>query len=150
MKEIYKNLGFLGFPNYEVSNLGNVKKTGENTILEQGINKDGYPCVLLYKPSNNPIKGNSYYTYKIEELVAEAFPDKPNSEEDKEEHKENISAVKIIALILSSLFNLFLIIVTIIFCLVIIFCAVTILGKYYLPIFMIITLTIYSIERSEE
>lgn len=134
MKEIYKNLGFLGFPNYEVSNLGNVKKTGENTILEQGINKDGYPCILLCKPSNNLIKGNSYYTYRIEELVAEAFPDKPNNEEHKEEHKEDISALKIISLILSSLFNLFLNIVTIIFYLVIIFCAVTIFWKYCLPV----------------
>ena len=90
MKEIYKNLGFLGFPNYEVSNLGNVKslnynKTGKAQILKLKKNNKGYLIVGLYK--NNKQKWSL-----VHRLVAEAFisnPDNLPQINHKDENKTN-------------------------------------------------------------
>lgn len=60
-----------GFP-YSVSSLGNVRndKTGKNLSL--GVDKDGYPRVVLYGP-----EGKRYV--RVHKLVAEAF--KPRKDE---------------------------------------------------------------------
>ena len=90
MKEIYKNLGFLGYPNYEVSNLGNVRSlnyrnTGKIQLLKAVNNGSGYLQVNLWK--NGKMKH-----YSVHRLVAEAFipnPDNLPEINHKDENKEN-------------------------------------------------------------
>lgn len=90
MKEIYKNLGFLGFPNYEVSNLGNVKSlnyhsTGKAQLLKQRIHKDGYSEVKLSRNNKGKI-------FKVHRLVASAFILNPSNLPQinhKDENKSN-------------------------------------------------------------
>jgi len=77
MKEIYKNLGFLGYPNYEVSNLGNVKSlnyhsTGKTQLLKPEKIISGYLRIPLSK--NNKKK-----RFLIHRLVAMAFIPNPNN-----------------------------------------------------------------------
>lgn len=74
MEEIWKTIE--SFPNYQVSNLGRVKSlnynhTGEEQILKQGINKKGYPRVVLMM---NRIKRSVC----VHILVAEVFLIKSN------------------------------------------------------------------------
>ena len=90
MKEIYKNLGFLGFPNYEVSNLGNVKSlnyrsTGKAQVLKPADSGKGYLFVNLYKNGKNKM-------FKVHRLVAMAFipnPDNLPEINHKDENKQN-------------------------------------------------------------
>lgn len=78
------------YPEYMVSNLGNVKslnynRTGKEKILKQAINNYGYCCVTLCKEGK--IK---YYT--THRLVANAFLDNPNNYpciNHKDENKQN-------------------------------------------------------------
>lgn len=65
------------YPNYHVSNLGNVKslnykKTGKEKILKGGKNKDGYLQVGLCKEGKR-------ITHTIHRIVATAFIDNPNN-----------------------------------------------------------------------
>ncbi len=64
MKEEYRNIE--GFPNYQVSNLGNVRNIKKNTQKTPGNDKHGYLKVDLYKNSKRT-------TRKIHRLVADAF-----------------------------------------------------------------------------
>lgn len=65
MSEIWKNV--IGFENYEVSNLGNVRnKSGR--ILKQSVNLRGYCQVILYSGTHNSRKAKV-----VHRLVAEAF-----------------------------------------------------------------------------
>lgn len=71
MNEVWKNLQNIGYPNYYVSNLGNVK--GKNGILK--YSKSGslkYPCVKLYNEKGNRI-------FLVHRLVAMMFVDNPNN-----------------------------------------------------------------------
>ena len=75
MEEIWKDIQ--GYPNYQISNMGNVKSlnyrcTGKEKILKPAKNKDGYFYVGLCKQGK--VK-----TYKIHRLVAETFIDNPNN-----------------------------------------------------------------------
>ena len=69
MTEIWKDI--IGYDNYQVSNLGNVKSlnyrhTGKEQVLKAGKNKDGYLYIILCK--NGKTK-----KYLIHRLVYEAF-----------------------------------------------------------------------------
>jgi hypothetical protein len=85
MEKVYRNLGFLGYPNYEVSNKGDVvslnyKKTGQRHPLTLNLSKKGYVYVWL---------GKWEYVHR---LVASAFIENPNNlpcVNHKDENKSN-------------------------------------------------------------
>ena len=62
---------------YLVSNLGNIKSLRTNTILKDFKNKDGYCRVALWD-------GSGYTKKSVHILVAEAFLEKPISDEKLE------------------------------------------------------------------
>ncbi len=68
--ETYKNI--IGFENYEVSNLGNVRNKTTGRILKPIINSKGYKCVSL--SNNNKIK-----IHKVHRLVGIAFIPNPKN-----------------------------------------------------------------------
>lgn len=86
--EIWKDIP--DYPNYQVSNLGNVKSlnynhTGKEGLLKQGKQKNGYLSVFLYKD----VKGKTFYVHK---LVAMVFLENPYNYpcvNHKDENKEN-------------------------------------------------------------
>ena len=96
MKEEWKEIK--GYPNYMVSNKGNLKSLGRwvykeyrgkrwqrEKILKPSVNKDGYLFVGLYK--NRKVK-----YFKVHRLVAEAFISNPNNlpqVNHKDENKQN-------------------------------------------------------------
>lgn len=69
-KEIWRTIN--EFPNYEVSNLGNVRNKKTKRVLKPTKNNNGYLCVSLYRSG---IKKNHY----IHRLVAEAYLDNLNN-----------------------------------------------------------------------
>lgn len=88
--EIWKSLDFLGYPDYEVSTLGNVKSlnyrhTGKEKILKQMKHKNDYLHISLYRNG----KHKNYDTHR---LVALAFISNPNNlpqVNHKDENKQN-------------------------------------------------------------
>ena len=89
--EIWKSLEFLGYPEYEVSNFGNVKSLPRNTtkggIMKQFKNCCGYLYVSL---CNN----NKHKKFTIHRLVALTFLENDNPTEKTQvnhldENKEN-------------------------------------------------------------
>lgn len=85
--EIWKSLDFLGYPDYEVSTLGNIKslKRGKEKILKQSKCNNGYSFVCLYNNGKTKV-------YKIHRLVAITFISNPNNlpqVNHKDENKEN-------------------------------------------------------------
>lgn len=90
--EIWKSLDFIGYPNYQISNWGQVKSlnyrhTGKERLLKQGKKKNGYLFVGLSK--NN--KRKYFYVHK---LVVLAFipndnPIDKNEINHLDENKEN-------------------------------------------------------------
>ena len=64
MKEIYKTIKH--FPNYLISNLGNVLNKKSGKFLLPGLDKDGYEVVVLSKNGETTTK-------KVHRLVAKAF-----------------------------------------------------------------------------
>lgn len=85
--EIWESLVFLGYPNYEVSNIGRVKslKFGKERILKQGKMKNGYLFVVLCENGKRKL----FYVHK---LVAIAFIPNPQNIpiiNHKDENKEN-------------------------------------------------------------
>jgi hypothetical protein len=83
-KEVWKNI--VDFPNYQISNLGNVKsidrytKAKDNEIIHRKefllkgfINKKGYRQVTLYNINKKP------KTMRVHRLVAEAFIQNKNN-----------------------------------------------------------------------
>lgn len=88
--EIWKSLKFLGYPDYEVSNWGNVKslnylRTGKEKILKPAKSKNGYSSIVLCK------RGIAK-TFRLHKLIALTFI--PNPENlpcinHKDENKEN-------------------------------------------------------------
>lgn len=84
MKENWKKIN--DYPNYEISNLGNVKNA-KGKILKHRINKGGYLDINLYKDGKSK-------SYLIHRLVAEAFIDNPNNlpqVNHKDENRQNNS-----------------------------------------------------------
>lgn len=70
MEEIWKNV--VGYENYMVSNMGNIKSLYNGKILKQRKNNKKYLQVNLHK--QGIIK-----TYLVHRLVAEAFIENPNN-----------------------------------------------------------------------
>ena len=58
----------INYPNYSISNLGNVKNNKKNKILANSPHKTGYFNISLFKDGK---RGN----FSIHRLVAEAFLD---------------------------------------------------------------------------
>lgn len=83
MKEEYRDID--GFPNYQVSNYGNVRNTKSNKLKKPGYAKDNYLKVDLYKDSKRTTK-------KVHRLVADAFlpqdPQRPDINH-KDGNREN-------------------------------------------------------------
>lgn len=88
--EIWKSLDFLGYPDYEISNFGNVKSlnynhTGKERLLKPRKDKGGYMRVLLCKNG----KGKNF---RVHRLVAMTFLENPNNlscVNHKDENKDN-------------------------------------------------------------
>lgn len=81
--EIWKTIE--NFPNYEVSNFGNVRNSIKNKLMTISVRKNGY-CVV--KLSNNGISKEC----KVHRLVAIAFIDNPTNLpyiNHKDENKTN-------------------------------------------------------------
>ncbi|MGL5330900.1 MAG: NUMOD4 domain-containing protein [Peptostreptococcaceae bacterium] len=70
LKEEWKNLGFMGYSNYEVSNLGNVKSLNYG-LMAKKLHKTGYERVRLYNNGNKK-------EFLVHRLVAFAFVENPN------------------------------------------------------------------------
>ncbi|CAL5975218.1 HNH_homing endonuclease [Hexamita inflata] len=68
--EEYRDI--LGYPNYEVSNFGQVRNKTTGRILKQRDRCDGYLAIDLYQ---NKIRK----TYYIHQLVSKAFLENPNN-----------------------------------------------------------------------
>lgn len=66
MSEIWKDLDFIGFPNYQVSNCGRVK--GPKGLRKLKLNKQGYPVTILYNKYDRK-------DVAVHRLVAMAFID---------------------------------------------------------------------------
>ena len=64
-EEIYVQIK--SFPNYQVSNFGNVKNTEINKILKQSFDEDGYKQISIYD------ENRKYHTKRVHRLVIEAF-----------------------------------------------------------------------------
>lgn len=47
-KEIWKSCSVIGFNNYEVSNMGNVRNVVTNTLMNISVHRNGYKMVCLY------------------------------------------------------------------------------------------------------
>lgn len=60
------------FPNYEVSNLGNVRNK-EGRVLKPCFDTDGYRQILLYRKDGLGWRGTGRYTFKVYRLVLETF-----------------------------------------------------------------------------
>lgn len=90
--EVWKSLDFMGFPDYEVSNFGNVKSLNYNNTRKERILK---PC----KQNNDYLfvglhKNNKQKNFRVHKLVALAFipNDKPIEKTEinhLDENKEN-------------------------------------------------------------
>lgn len=90
--EIWKSLDFLGYLNYEVSNMGQVKSlnyrhTGKERLLKPSKDKDGYLQLSLYQNTQKK-------TFRVHKLIALAFIPNDNPIEKTEinhldENKEN-------------------------------------------------------------
>ena len=65
MSEIWKDIE--GFPNYQVSDHGNVRNKSTEYILKKLLNKDDYYYVDLYAEAGKPVHK------RIHRLVADAF-----------------------------------------------------------------------------
>lgn len=75
MEEIWKTI--VGYDEYQISNMGNVKslnyrRTGKEKILKPVKNTDNYAQVGLYKQGKRKC-------YLVHRLVAEAFIENPNN-----------------------------------------------------------------------
>lgn len=68
--EIYKVIS--NYPNYEVSNLGNVRNKKTGKVLKPGKDGDGYLHVVLCKEGKTKL-------FKVHRLVANAFLQNPNN-----------------------------------------------------------------------
>ena len=82
MIEIYKTIE--GYPNYEISNMGNVRR-GKRKLKNLLHKKTGYNMVCLYNESG-------CRRFNIHRLVAEAFIPNPNNYpvvNHKDENKQN-------------------------------------------------------------
>lgn len=71
MEEIWKEID--NYPNYEVSNMGQVRNKNTGKILKQGNNGKGYKHVALYNDVN---RGKSTMVHR---LVAKAFVPNPEN-----------------------------------------------------------------------
>lgn len=70
MEEVYKTIE--DYPNYQISNLGNVKNTKADTILKPYNTKSGYLHIDLFNE-------NGRKTFTVHRLVASTFLDNPNN-----------------------------------------------------------------------
>lgn len=61
----------VGFPNYQVSNLGNIRS--ENGIMTPSLDTYGYRQVNVYRKDGGGFRGTGRYTRKVYKLVMEAF-----------------------------------------------------------------------------
>lgn len=85
MKELEVWKDVIDYPNYQISNFGNVKSKERHTkqrnginlrkekLLKQQIDKKGYHYVRLYNE-------NGWKYFKVHKLVAEAFIENTNNE----------------------------------------------------------------------
>lgn len=85
MDEIWKDIE--GYPNYQVSNLGNVRnlnfnRTSKTKVLKSCIDGKGYQYVALYKDSKRKCS-------KVHRLVAQAFLPNPNNYKEVN-HKDEV------------------------------------------------------------
>ena len=84
-KEIWKEIE--GYPNYRVSNLGNVKSlnyshTGKEQILKPIVTNRGYLRVCLYKDGKMK-------SFAVHQLVCKAFLPNPNNYQEVNHKTEN-------------------------------------------------------------
>ena len=70
MEEVFKTI--VGFENYEVSNIGNVRNIKRGNILKPMLDKDGYMIVNLYALKK-------MVTKKIHRIVCESFIENPDN-----------------------------------------------------------------------
>ena len=66
MEEIWKSLNFIGYPEYEISNMGNVR--GPRGLRKPVLNKQGYLMINFKRKC-----------YQLHRLVAQAFVPNPDN-----------------------------------------------------------------------
>lgn len=74
MNDVWKSLDFMGYPNYEVSNMGDVRSLNYGLMSDKRVNKKGYRKVRL-------CKNGEQKEFLVHRLVAFAFVENPNPEE---------------------------------------------------------------------
>lgn len=81
LNEIWKDI--TEYPNYQISNLGNVRNIKTHRIMQPLYSKDGYQFIMLCKDGKTK-------NFRINRLVAEAFIPIPQTYLDKGFTKETL------------------------------------------------------------
>lgn len=80
--EKWKIVDYVCHGKYEVSDLGRIRKVSDHTLVYQHTNPNGYVQVNLW--DNYEPKGKRQKHYYVHQIVAEAFCEKPDTNEKLE------------------------------------------------------------------
>lgn len=89
--EVWKSCCIVGFPNYEVSNLGNVRTSITHELKNITVHQNGYKMVCLYNDYYHKVFNVGRLVLLVFEPIAEAFEkkklDADHINEDKSDNR---------------------------------------------------------------